>query len=283
MEVQAAGALLAYLRETQKTSLGHITRLIPYRRADTLALDEMTRRSLELVRTLREGKREGSLLSVIDCSATPMGARLLSEWLTSPLTSPELIAERLEAVEELFNQSALRGDLRSMLGQSYDLERLAAGLAPAGRLRATWSPWPRRSPFSPRSRPGSRPESRSGSTSSRRALELCPEIRAEIEAALVDDPPLAVKEGGLIRDGYHAGLDELRANAKRRQVVDRQVSGRAGPPHRHPQPQSRIQQGFRLLHRDHARPGAGPRREHSRAITSASRRSRTPSGTLRPS
>ncbi len=69
---------MAYLRETQKTSLGHITRLIPYRRADTLALDEMTRRSLELVRTLREGKREGSLLSVIDCSATPMGARLLS-------------------------------------------------------------------------------------------------------------------------------------------------------------------------------------------------------------
>ena len=62
LEVQAAGALLAYLRETQKTSLGHITRLIPFRRADTLALDEMTRRSLELVRTLREGKREGSLL-----------------------------------------------------------------------------------------------------------------------------------------------------------------------------------------------------------------------------
>ena len=63
LEVQAAGALMAYLRETQKSSLGHITRLIPYRRADTLALDEMTRRSLELVRTLREGKREGSLLS----------------------------------------------------------------------------------------------------------------------------------------------------------------------------------------------------------------------------
>ena len=94
----------------------------------------MTRRSLELVRTLREGKREGSLLSVIDCSATPMGARLLAEWLTSPLTSTELIAERLEAVEELFNQSALRGDLRNLLGQSYDLERLAARV---GTGRAT--------------------------------------------------------------------------------------------------------------------------------------------------
>ena len=73
IEVQAAGALMAYLTDTQKSSLGHIARLIPYRRADTLALDEMTRRSLELVRTLREGKREGSLLSVIDLSATPDG------------------------------------------------------------------------------------------------------------------------------------------------------------------------------------------------------------------
>ena len=134
IEVQAAGALAAYLRETQKTSLGHITRLIPYRRADTLALDEMTRRSLELVRTLREGKREGSLLGVIDCTATPMGARLLSEWLTSPLTSPEAIAERLDAVEELLTQSILRGDLRTMLSQSYDLERLAARV---GTGRAT--------------------------------------------------------------------------------------------------------------------------------------------------
>src|SRR5262249_55265735 len=118
-EVQAAGALAAYLRETQKSSLKHITRLYPYCRADTLALDEMTRRSLELVRTLREAKREGSLLSVIDCTATPMGARQLAEWLTAPLTSIDLITERLDAVEELFVQSALRGDIRSLLGQSY--------------------------------------------------------------------------------------------------------------------------------------------------------------------
>jgi DNA mismatch repair protein MutS len=214
VEVQAAGALLAYLRETQKTSLGHINRLIPYRRADTLALDEMTRRSLELVRTLREGKREGSLLSVIDCSATPMGARLLSEWLTSPLTSFELIAERLEAVEELYKQSALRGDLRSLLGQSYDLERLAGRI---GTGRAT----PRDLVALARTL-GILPKLKARLTArvSKRlnqlegALELCPEVRAEIEAALWDDPPLAVKEGGLIRDGYHPGLDELRANAK---------------------------------------------------------------------
>jgi DNA mismatch repair protein MutS len=214
VEVQAAGALLAYLRETQKTSLAHITRLIPYRRADTLALDEMTRRSLELVRTLREGKREGSLLSVIDCSATPMGARLLSEWLTSPLTSTELIAERLEAVEELFNQSALRGDLRSLLGQSYDLERLAGRIGTGRATPRDLAALAKTLAILPKvkARLTARVSKRLNQLEA--ALELCPEIRAEIEAALWDDPPLAVKEGGLIRDGYHSGLDELRANAK---------------------------------------------------------------------
>jgi len=213
-EVQAAGALTSYLRETQKSSLGHITRLTPYRRADTLALDEMTRRSLELVRTLREGKREGSLLSVIDCSATPMGARQLAEWLTAPLTSAELIGERLDAVEELFNQSALRGDIRTLLSQSSDLERLAARV---GTGRAT----PRDLVALARTL-GILPKLKARLTArgSKRlnqleaALELCPEVRAEIDAALVDDPPLAVKEGGLIREGYHPGLDELRADAK---------------------------------------------------------------------
>jgi DNA mismatch repair protein MutS len=212
-EVQAAGALAAYLKETQKTALGHIIRLVPYRRADTVALDEMTRRSLELVRTLREGKRDGSLLSVIDCTVTPMGARLLSEWLTSPLTSHELIAERLDAVEELFNQSILRGDLRTLLSQSYDLERLAAR---AGTGRAT----PRDLVALARTLALlPKVKARLAARISRRlnqleaALELCPEIRAEIEAALVDDPPLALTEGGLIRDGYHPELDELRAHA----------------------------------------------------------------------
>jgi DNA mismatch repair protein MutS len=213
-EVQAAGALMAYLRDTQKSSLGHIARLAPYRRADTLALDEMTRRSLELVRTLREGKREGSLLSVIDLSATPMGARQLADWLTSPLTSSELILERQDAVLELHGNSALRGDVRSLLGQSYDLERLAARVG-TGRatprdlvaLAKTLAILPQL-----KARLTARTSKRLNQLEA--ALELCPEIRAEIEAALHDDPPLAVKEGGLIRDGYHPGLDELRAAAK---------------------------------------------------------------------
>src|SRR5262249_13592057 len=162
----------------------HITRLYPYCRADTLALDEMTRRSLELVRTLREAKREGSLLSVIDCTATPMGARQLAEWLTAPLTSIDLITERLDAVEELFVQSALRGDIRSLLGQSYDLERLAARVG-TGRatprdlvaLAKTLAILPKL-----KARLTARTSKRLNQLEA--ALELCPEIRAEIEAAL---------------------------------------------------------------------------------------------------
>jgi DNA mismatch repair protein MutS len=213
-EVQAAGALVAYLRETQKTSLAHLTRLTPFRRADTLALDEMTRRSLELVRTLREGKRDGSLLSVIDRSATPMGARQLSEWLTAPLTSVELITERLDAVEELFVQSALRADIRDLLSQSYDLERLAARVGTGRATPRDLVALARTLAILPKLKARLTARASKRLNQLEGALELCPEVRAEIEAALADDPPLALKEGGLIRPGYHAGLDELRADAK---------------------------------------------------------------------
>jgi DNA mismatch repair protein MutS len=213
-EVQAAGALVAYLRETQKTSIGHLTRLTPYRRADTLALDEMTRRSLELTRTLRDGKRDGSLLQVIDQTVTPMGARLLADWLTSPLTLPEPIAERHEAVAELLRDSSLRSDLRAALGQAYDLERLSARVGTGRATPRDLVALGRTLALLPRikARLTARPSKRLRALEA--ALELCPEVRSAIEAALVDDPPLAVKEGGLIRDGYHPELDEQRELAR---------------------------------------------------------------------
>ena len=214
IEVQAAGALVSYLRETQKTSLGHLTRMAPYRRAETLALDEMSRRSLELTRTLRDGKREGSLLQVIDGTVTPMGARLMADWLTSPLTLPEPIAQRHEAVAELLRDTGLRSDLRAALGQAYDLERLAARVGTGrasprdlGALARTLALLPRI-----KARLAVRGSKRLAELEA--ALELCPEIRTAIESALVDDPPLALKEGGMIREGYHADLDELREIAR---------------------------------------------------------------------
>ena len=163
LEVQAAGALVAYLRETQKSSLGHIIRLSPYRKADTLGLDEMTRRSLELTRTLREAKREGSLLHVIDRTVTPMGARLLAEYLTSPLTSPELIEERVGAVDELVRDSGLRvRPPRAPRRRRMTWSGSPHGSRPAEPPRATWQPWRARWRSCRASRPGSRRGDRSG-------------------------------------------------------------------------------------------------------------------------
>src|SRR5439155_6197417 len=104
----AAGALLLYVKETVKASLGHLNRLKRYRSEDFLLLDEVTRRSLELTRTLREGVREGSLMAVMDRTATPMGARLLANWLVEPLCDRPAIEARLDAVGELAGDQTLR-------------------------------------------------------------------------------------------------------------------------------------------------------------------------------
>jgi DNA mismatch repair protein MutS len=213
-EVTAAGALMAYLRETQKTALGHLTRLTPYRRAGILAIDEMTRRSLELTRTLRDAKREGSLMQVIDRTSTPMGARLLAEWLTAPLTELAPITERHEAVAELLKDSALRADLRAALEEANDLERLAARIGTGRATPRDLIGLARTLALLPRikSRLTARQAKRLSDLEG--MLELCPEVRAVIESAIVDEPPLSLKDGGLIRDGYHPDLDELREIAR---------------------------------------------------------------------
>ena len=211
VEVRAAGALVAYLRETQKSALGHIRRITPYRKTETLGLDEMTRRSLELTRTLRDGRREGSLLDVIDQTLTPMGSRLLAEYLTSPLTSIEMIQERQGAVEELIRDGELRLGLRQALREAYDLERLAARVATSRATPRDLVALSRTLRLLPgiKARLAARRSPRLSKLES--ALELCPEVRSAIETALVDDPPLSLKEGGLIRRGYHAELDRLRS------------------------------------------------------------------------
>jgi DNA mismatch repair protein MutS len=213
IEVAAAGALIAYLRETQKSSIAHVIGLAPYHRADVLALDEMTRRSLELTRTLRDGRRDGSLLDVVDRTVTAMGARLLAEWLTAPLTGLDAIRARQGAVAELVADPSLRTDLRQLLEGAHDLERLSARVG-TGRasprdlvaLARTLALLPRL-----KARLTARRSPRLNELEAK--LELCPEVRSAIEEALVPDPPLALKEGGLIRDGFHPLLDELREAA----------------------------------------------------------------------
>ncbi|MCC7420953.1 MAG: DNA mismatch repair protein MutS [Planctomycetaceae bacterium] len=212
--VTAAGALLQYVEETQRSVLAHVTTLEPYRRGTNLLIDEATRRSLELTRTLRDGKREGTLLSVIDETTTPMGARLLAEWLGNPLTDVDGINRRLDAVGELASDPVLCQELRSSLQTIYDLQRLTARVATGrasprdlGSLAQTLAVLPKlKAKLTAR---------RSDLLCDlERRLDLCDEARADIELALVDEPPLGITDGGMIRSGLNPNLDELRDLAR---------------------------------------------------------------------
>jgi DNA mismatch repair protein MutS len=206
----AAGALLLYLQETLKAGgLGHLTRLRPFHQKRFLHFDEVTRRSLELTRTLRDNGRAGSLLSALDRTVTTMGARLLQEWLLAPLADRAAITRRLEAVEELVGQHAVRQQLHAALDGASDLQRLTArvstsrasprDLAAIGRTLALLPPVKTQVQLL------QTPLLRDLDT----RLELCPDLRETLEAMLADTPPLSPREGGVIRRGYDRELDEL--------------------------------------------------------------------------
>jgi len=209
----AAGAVIIYLQETLKASLQHIRRLRPHRADTLLTLDEVTRRSLELTRTLRDNQRDGSLLSVLDRTVTPMGSRLLHDSVLAPLTDAVAINARLDAVEELLRDHALRRAVREHLESCADIQRLTtrvstakAGPRDLSAIARTLRKLPavkakltgRRSPLL---------------QDLEKRLELCPDIREALDKAIEDDPPHIAKEGGVIRPGYSAELDELRALA----------------------------------------------------------------------
>jgi DNA mismatch repair protein MutS len=212
--VTAAGALFEYVRETQKSGLGHITRLEPYRRGTSLLIDEATRRSLELTRTLRDGQREGSLLAVIDETVTPMGARLLGEWLSNPLTDPDRINLRLDAVEELTSDAVFCRDLREQLQGSYDLQRLTGRVATGRCSPRDLSCLARTLALLPKLKAKLSGRSARRLVELEEKLDLCPEIRADIEQTLIDEPPMLTSDGGMIREGFHTQLDEWRDLAR---------------------------------------------------------------------
>jgi len=212
--ITAAGALLQYVQETQKSALAHIVRLEQYRRGASLLIDEATRRSLELTETLRQGTREGSLLAVIDETVTPMGARVLAERLSNPLTDVAAINVRLEAVEELTGDAVLCRGLREQLEQAYDLERLTARVATGragprdlGCLVRTLSLLPKI-----KAKIAARRSARLIQLEEQ--LDLCADVRADVEKALADELPLTTADGGIFRGGYHPQLDELRGLAR---------------------------------------------------------------------
>jgi DNA mismatch repair protein MutS len=208
--VVAAGALVAYLQETLKAKLSHLQRIQPYRPDRVLQMDEVTRRSLELTRTLRDADRNGSLLSVIDRTQTPMGARLLHDWLIYPLTGRAEIEARLDAVEEFLHDHGVRLELRGCLVDAFDLQRLTARVSTGRATPRDLAAVGKTLRLLPRLKAKVTGRKSVLLRDLEARLELCPDLREAIDTALVDDPPQTAKEGGVIRAGYHAELDELR-------------------------------------------------------------------------
>ncbi len=218
-ERQACVALLiAYLSETQKRSLGQLTHINAYEPENYMILDPFTRRNLELVETVRERSRKGTLLWLLDRTETPMGGRMLRRWIDKPLLSKRLVEERLEAVEKLHQGLILREDLKGQLKGIYDLERLVGRMAfgtANGRDMLALRDSLLRIPDL-RQMCADSPSSTLQQMAAH--LDECSDLAEAIEGAIVDDPPISVRDGGLIRKGYHEHLDELReasVNGKR--------------------------------------------------------------------
>ena len=209
--VQATGALLAYVAEIRPGGVGHLRRPHIVRRGSAMLLDEMTRRNLELVEPLRVGEEGGTLVWVLDETVTAMGARALRRWILTPLVDAEQIWRRQEAVSELFDVPDLRTRLRDALGRMTDLERLA-GKVGAGRVS------PRELLALGRSLaelPAIKEASADAQSAFLRALvtetDLLQDVRELVEMAISQDAPASLQDGGIIREGYSADLDELRA------------------------------------------------------------------------
>jgi DNA mismatch repair protein MutS len=208
--IRAAGAIVDYLAETQKSSIDHIDRLLPYRASGTLEIDQSSRRSLEITRTIRDARREGSLLWVLDRTVTAIGSRMLAEWVANPLCEVAQIDRRLDAVAELVGDQSLCEELHEHLRRTYDVERLLARVT-TGRAS------PRDLCFLGRTL-RSLPAIKAKLTARKSALladletqiDLCPELRATLEAALADECPLTSRDGGFIREGFSEQLDTLR-------------------------------------------------------------------------
>ncbi len=209
--VIAAGALLQYLKETQKTSLSHLSRLVPYATGKYMVLDSSTRRNLELTETLREKKKRGSLLWVLDKTKTAMGARTLRKYIEQPLISKNDINDRLDMVEELKDNAISREEIREYLRPVYDMERLLSRItyqsANPRDLRAFQSSLA----MLPSIKYILGDMKCAGLKSLYEEMDPLEDLCSLIDRAIVEDPPLAMKEGGIIRDGFNEEVDRLRS------------------------------------------------------------------------
>ena len=206
----AAGSLLQYLKETQKTDLSNLTSITPYRSGRFMILDGTTRRNLELCETLREKQKRGSLLWVLDKTKTAMGARMLRSFIEQPLVDPEEINRRLGAIEELNQNAIVREELREYLNPVYDLERLISRIsyksANPRDLIAFKSSLSMIPPI--KYILGSLETPLLGQL--HEELDELQDLYDLIDRAIMDEPPISIREGNFIKEGYNEEVDRLR-------------------------------------------------------------------------
>lgn len=201
--------MLHYLEETQKRSMEHLQRVQVYQTSAYLHLDPFSRRNLELTETIRDHSKKGSLLWLLDETSTAMGGRLIKKWIQRPLMKQEQIEQRLEAVELFVRQALEREEVVQLLDEVYDLERLAARVSFGNvnprdlvQLRRSLSVIPQLMTLL---------EALPTTYIQQKLLSLdpCTEMAQLLERAIMDEPPLSIKEGGIFKSGYHPELDRL--------------------------------------------------------------------------
>lgn len=209
--VIAAGALMQYLYETQKTSLDHLTHITGYATGKYMLLDSSTRRNLELCETLREKQKRGSLLWVLDKTKTAMGARTLRSYVEQPLIDQEEIIRRLDAVAELKDHAIVREEIREYLSPVYDLERLVSRITYKSANPRDLTAFKSSLQMLPHIKYILEEMQTNLLKELHEELDPLQDLYTLIEDSIVEEPPLAMKEGGIIRDGYNEEVDRLRS------------------------------------------------------------------------
>lgn len=210
LAITSINALIEYIEETQKTSLDHINKITVYNISKYMALDVNSRRNLEITEKMRDKSKKGTLLWVLDKTATSMGGRLLRRWLSDPLIDVLEINRRLDAVKELKDDIILRGDIIDNLKKVYDIERLAGKMA-YGNANA-------RDMVTLKNSLTKLPEVKSILSNCKSDLlvnlydnlDELQDIHELIEKSIVDDPPMTIKDGGIIKLGYDEEIDKLK-------------------------------------------------------------------------
>ena len=210
----AAGALLQYLYETQKTELTHFTHIYPYLTNKYMLLDSSTRRNLELSETLRDKQKRGSLLWVLDKTKTAMGGRLLRSMLEQPLIEKAEMERRLDAIEELNRDSVSRDELREYLNPIYDLERLLSKVTYKTANPRDFIAFRNSLEMLPAIKTVLKGFEKAELTEIEGDMDSLQDIYELIVAAIEEEPPISIREGGMIKDGFDETIDMLRSAKK---------------------------------------------------------------------